>query len=131
MLKKYLVLILMFLVINLSFGATVFAQTTAEKEAKFTEKVKAGINRLGTGKDSKVSIKLKDGTKLKGYIGSINENSFVVVDEKTGVSTEVPYPQTKQVKASNLKKGLILALAIASVLGVILLIGLIPAVRRS
>ena len=101
MLKKYLTLILTILVINLSFSAVAFADTKVEKEAKFAEKVKANVTKLGTGKDAKVEVKLKDGTKIKGYIRQIYEGSFVVIDDKTGASTEIPYPQVKQAKGKS------------------------------
>ncbi|MGI8468137.1 MAG: hypothetical protein ACR2N3_06770 [Pyrinomonadaceae bacterium] len=120
MLKKYLTLIIAILVINLSFGATAFAETKAEKTAKFAEKVKANIAKLGTGKDAKIAVKLKDGTKLKGYVSQINENSFVVVDEKTGSATEVPYPNAKQVKCNNLSNGAKVAIAVGILAAVIL-----------
>jgi hypothetical protein len=45
-----------------------FAETKEEKEAKLAEKIKVSVIKLGVGKDAKVSLKLKDGKKLKGYI---------------------------------------------------------------
>ena len=114
MLKKYFTLILTVLIINLSLSASAFAETKAEKETKFADKVKQNVIKLGTGKEAKVKVKLKDGTKLKGYIGSINEGSFVVIDENTQMPTEVPYPQTKNIKGWN-SEGVIIALAIAGV----------------
>ena len=50
------------------------------------------------GKGALVRVKLRDGTKLAGYVSEANENSFVIVDSKTGAATNVPYPQVKQVK---------------------------------
>lgn len=81
---------LMVLVMNLATVA--FASGNDEKEAKFVEKVKSEVAKLGTGTDAKVQVKLKDGTKLKGYISEANDKQFVVVDSK-GRSTAVPYPQ--------------------------------------
>lgn len=112
MFKKYLTLILAILVINLSLGATVFADTKEDKAAKFADKVKANIIKLGTGKDAKVQVKLKDGTKLKGYVSQISDDKFVVVDEKTGNATEVPYPNAKQVKGNNLSTGAKIAIGL-------------------
>ena len=123
MFKKYLTLILTFLVLNLSLSATVFAETTAEKEAKFAEKVKTQITKLGVGIDAKIQVKLKDGTKLKGYVSEINENSFVVIDEKTGVSTEVSYPKTKQVKGNNLSTGVTILIAVVIIIAIAGIVG--------
>jgi hypothetical protein len=129
MFKKSVLLILTILVVNLSLSGVALAETKAEKEAKFAEKVKVNFNKLGTGIDSKVQVKLKDGTKLKGYISQINEKSFVVTDEKTGTETEVPYPQTKQVKGNNLSTGVKIAIGIGIVLAVIILVGVLAPER--
>jgi len=68
--------------------------------------------KLGTGKDARVKIKLRNGTKLKGYVSEINDESFFVVEDSTGATTEVPYPQTKQVKGNNLSSGAKIAIGI-------------------
>ena len=91
MFKKYLTLILTVFVVNLSLSASVFAETS--KEAKHAEKVKVNITKLGTGKDARVEVKLRDKTKLKGYVSEINENNFVVVEDKMGASNEVAYSE--------------------------------------
>ncbi|HRH40083.1 MAG TPA: hypothetical protein PKY82_00460 [Pyrinomonadaceae bacterium] len=122
MYRKYLTLILTVLVINLSLSATIFAETKAEKEAKFAEKIKINVTKLGIGTDAKVQVKLKDGTKLNGYISQINEDSFLVVDEKTGETKEVPYPQTKQIKGNNLSTGVKIAIGVAIGLAIIVII---------
>ena len=120
MFKKYLTIILTFLILNLSLSAVAFAETKAEKEAKFADKVKVNVTKLGTGTEAKIQVKLKDGTKLKGYVSQINENSFVVTDEKTGVATEIPYPNAKQVKGNNLSTGVKIAIGVA--IGVVVLL---------
>lgn len=121
MFRKYLTIMITILVINVSLGSIAFANTKEENEAKFAEKVKVNITKLGTGTDAKVQVKLKDGSKLKGYISQINENSFLVVDDKTGITTEVPYPQTKQVKGNNLSTGVKIAIGVGIALAVIII----------
>jgi hypothetical protein len=123
MLKKILCLILAAMLINLTTVNFAYADSKAEKEAKFVEKVKTNIIKLGTGIDAKVRIKLKDGTKLRGFVSQINNNNFVVVDEKTGRATEVPYPNAKQVKGNNLSTGVTIAIGVAIFLVVVCLIG--------
>ena len=109
MFKRYFTLILTVLVFNLFLGSSGFANT---KEDKFAAKVKSEITRLGMGKEARVEVKLRDKTKLKGYVSQINENSFVVVEDKTGTATEVPFPNAKQVKGNNLSEGVKIALGI-------------------
>jgi hypothetical protein len=108
MLRKMVSMLLICLVMNMA----VFAN--GNKESKLTEKVKSEVTKLGTGTDSKVKVKLKDGTKLKGYISEIKSDSFVVINED-GVSSEVPYPNAKQVKGNNLSTGVKIAIGIGLV----------------
>jgi small nuclear ribonucleoprotein (snRNP)-like protein len=115
MLKKMMTILLICLVMNLA----VFAG--GNKEAKFAEKVKSEIAKLGTGTDAKVKVKLKDGTKIKGYITEIDEDSFTVMNEQNNSATKIPYPQAKQVKGNNWSTGI----TIAVVAGIILLIAAI------
>ncbi len=74
------------------------AQT--ESDTKFAEKVKTNVAKRGAGKDVKVKIKLKDGTKLKGYVSKVKDSGFVVVNEKTRTDTEIQYLQVKQLEQS-------------------------------
>jgi hypothetical protein len=102
----------------------VYADSKAEKEARFAEKVKEGIGKLGTGAAARVEVKLRDQRKLKGYIGEAGEDSFSVVDDKTGAATRVAYPQVQKVKGNNLSTGakIAIGLGVAVTILVILLI---------
>lgn len=122
MFKKYLVLGLTVLVINLFLSPSVFAGTAGEKESRFAERVKTNIAKLGTGKDAQVEIKLRDKTKLKGYVSEIKENSFVVVDAETGNAAEVPYSSAKQVKGNNLSSGVKIIIGVGIILAVIIVL---------
>ena len=118
MLKKILSMTIAIFVVNMAMVPFVFASDNAEKEAKFTEKVKAEISKIGSGSDAKVRVKLKDGTKLEGYVSEIKADSFTVVDKKSGNATSVPYPNVKQVKGNNLSDGVVIALVFAALIGV-------------
>ena len=100
MLKKVISVLLIGFIMNFAVVAT-FAETKEEKEAKFAGKVKANVEKLGTGTDSKIEVKLKDGTKIMGYVSEINEKEFVVMDSKTGQQIPVSYTNVKQVKGKN------------------------------
>ena len=123
MFKKYLSAVLCGLLINLTAILTVSAATKPDNEVKFAEKVKAGIAKLGTGPDAKIQVKLRDGTKLKGYVSKIEEDYFVVTDAKTGATTTVAYPQVKQTKGNNLSTGVKIAIAIVIVAAILAFIG--------
>jgi len=121
--KKILTSILALLVINFVCVTAATAKPSAEKNAKFAAKVKAGIVKLGTGPAARVEVKLRDGSKLKGYVSEANDASFVVVDDKTGVTRDVPYPQVKQVKGNNLSTGAKIAIAVVIFIVVFAIIG--------
>ncbi len=108
--------------LNLSIAPSAFASGNNENEAKFAEKVKAGIAKLGTGPDAKIEIKLKDGTKLKGYVTEISSDQFVIMDSKTGQPIPVLYPQVKQVKGNNLSRGTIITLGFIALFVVLIII---------
>ncbi len=121
MLKKYLSLTLVVLVAHMICAAPAIAKSKAEKEIEFAGKVKAGIAKIGTGPEARVKLKLRDKTKLEGYISEAGENSFVVTDAKTGVATTVAYPQVKTVKGNNLSKGAWITIGVIAGIGVVLL----------
>lgn len=125
MLKKILSLILIGLILNLAFYTTnVRANANEEKEAKFAAQVKSAVLKLGTGTEAKVQIKLKDGTKYKGYISEANQDNFTVVDAKMNKNT-IPYSQVKQVKGRNNLTGDTIIVITGFVLAVLAVIALV------
>src|SRR5258707_15864864 len=114
--KNFLITVLAALVINLLCVTAAPANPRADKDAQFAAKVKAGILKLGTGPAAHVEVKLRDGTKLKGYVAEAGEDRFVVVEEKSGASMDVPYPQVKQVKGNNLSTGVKIAIVVGIIL---------------
>ena len=102
----------------------VYAESRTEKEARFVEKVKKGVNKLGTGTATRIEVKLRDKTTLKGYLGEIGEDGFSVVDAKTGAATKVLFPQVQTVKGNNLSTGAKIAIGLG-ILAAILAIFLI------
>ena len=96
-------------------GTSVAAGSNEDKAARYAEKIKAGISKLGTGATARVEVKLRDKTKLKGYVSEISDNHFVVIDDRTGAAITVAYPQVKQVKGNNLSTGAKIAIGIGVV----------------
>jgi hypothetical protein len=121
---KVSLLALVFFLANLVCFTPTSAGSTTEKESQFADKVKTSIAKLGTGPETRVEVKLRDGTRLKGYIAEIAADHFVVADAKTGVTTAVPYPQVKKVKGNNLSTGAQIAIAaVVAVLVITLIFG--------
>jgi hypothetical protein len=93
-----------------------------EKQRRFTEEVRAGICRLGVGEDARIAIRLRDKTKLKGYVSDVGDGSFVITNVKTGVATTVDYPDVAQVKGNNLATGWKIAIGVGIGVGVVFII---------
>ena len=129
MTKKLLASAVAMLVINLVCAPSASAKQSVDKEAQFAAKVKAAIFKLGTGPAARVQVKLRDGTKLKGYVGEAGDDRFVVLDEKSGASRDVPYPQVKQVKGNNLSTGAKIAIGVGVAVGILVLILVVIAPR--
>ena len=96
MMKQLISVILSTALVLFSCTGTFGASTQGEKEAKQTADVKARITKLGTA--TLVEVKLRDKTKLKGYVHKIAEDHFVISDLKTDTTTTVAYAQVRQVK---------------------------------
>ena len=123
MFKKNLSLFLAASLLFPLFAApSAFAKTKEEKEAALAAKVKAGVAKLGAGKDAAISVKLRNKTKLKGYISRIEEEAFVIADAKTGAETRVAYGDVTQAKGDNLSTGAIIAISVGAAVGATLLI---------
>lgn len=122
MLRKVLSVVLAGLLIQLACAYPAFATTMSKKDYERAEKVRAGIAKLGTGTDARVKIKLKDKTKLEGYVSEAGPDQFTVTDLKTGAATSVDYSQVKQVKGNNLSTGAKIAIGVGIGVGVAILI---------
>lgn len=61
------------------------------------EKGRREVAKLGVGEKARVEVKLRDNSKLKGYFGEANEDSFTVVDSKNGFKQRVAYIDVQKV----------------------------------
>jgi hypothetical protein len=100
LLKKFLSISIVVLLLNMVGVIPAYAKGQDEAQAR-TQKIKEGIVKLGTGERARVELRLLDGRKLKGYVREAGEDSFVVVDPKTGVGTTITYLEVKEIKRSN------------------------------
>lgn len=123
MFKQTLASALMFaLLFSFITVPAVAAKSKAEKEAAQLAKVKAQFAQFGSGPEARLSVKLRDKTKLTGYVSEVKTDSFVLTDLKTGTSTEIPYGDVAQAKGKNLSTGAIIAISVAAAVGVTLLV---------
>lgn len=85
------------------------AASAEDKEGQSTQvqsdqanKIKAKVQKTGAGGKSKVRVKLRDGTDLRGYISDIGNDSFTVTDSATHKATPVRYADAQSVKGKGL-----------------------------
>jgi|ERR1044072_1603570 hypothetical protein len=116
MLKKVLSLVFVGVLLSGAGVRLVYAESKEEKATRLAEKVKAGISKLGTGAEARIEVKLRDKTKLKGYVSEAGEDSFVIVDEKTSATSRVTYLQVQQVKGNNLSTAAEIAIGVGVIL---------------
>ena len=119
--KRHLAIVLMGLLIFLTSGGYALAQSNGQDEAKFIEKIKTKITRLGVGEKARAQIKLRNGQKLKGYVSSAGDNEFSFTERNSGKTSTVIYADVREVKRpGGLSKGTKIAI-VAGIGGAIIL----------
>jgi hypothetical protein len=103
MFKKALTAALAALLINLAAAGDVRA-VVAQDAAAAAAKVKEAVAKLGTGPSALAEVKLKNRTKLKGYVADASDESFTVVGSD-GKATRVAYAEVEGVKAVKPRSG--------------------------
>ena len=100
--RKYLVVALVALLMQSVAGvpAVAAAKKQAENDAQLLEGVKVKVARLGVGEKARVTVRFKDGTKLKGYIAQVKDSEFIVRDRKTDAPSVVRYQDVARVDSN-------------------------------
>ena len=112
------------------------AQTTKE-DAKRAARAREALKPYGTGKDSRVAVRLRDKSELKGYVSEKDEESFVVTNAETGAAARVLYSQVEKLEiTSDVLKGALkrgtrpktlaknIAISVGVLLGIAIILGL-------
>lgn len=119
---KKLVTLLLVLTVNLGAVRLAYADSKEDKQARFAEKVRANVLKLGTGESARVRVKLRDQAKLEGYISDAGAETFTVTNRKTGVATTIDYVQVKSVQGNNLSTGAKIAIGVGIAATIIFII---------
>jgi len=91
-LNRTIVFVLLAILLSISLGPGLTAAQTSGAE------IRSQVQRLGTGRDARIEVKLHNGTKIKGYVETVTNDSFTVVDSKTGTSQVVVFTDVVSVK---------------------------------
>ncbi len=83
-----------------TLGPAARAQSTLNAETKAKTEV---VNRLNK-KETRVKVKLRNGSEMKGRITQSSENSFTLTDEKTGNPSDIAYADVVNVEGRGMSK---------------------------
>jgi sRNA-binding regulator protein Hfq len=83
-----------------TFGPVARAQSGLNAESKAKAEV---VNRLNK-KETRVKVKLRNGSEMKGRITQSGENSFTLTDEKTGNRSDIAYTDVVNVEGRGMSK---------------------------
>ena len=97
MLKTLLSLLVAFMLL-LAAVPQPAAAGQSKSQVPTVEAVKSKIARQGIGAKAKVTIRLKNGTKVKGYVAQAEESDFVIRDRKTDAATTIRYEDVLKVE---------------------------------
>lgn len=104
MYKKFLALVLAGLVAHAATAAMAPVASASQgggaTTAQPVETVKAKVARQGVGENARVTVRMKNGTKVKGYVSQIGDEDFVVRDRKTDAATTVAYNDVAKVESN-------------------------------
>ncbi len=112
MMNKFLSIGLIRLLIIFADSPFVLAQRNAANDNTNVEEIKKSILKRGTGEKQRISVKMLNGTKMKGYINQAGEDSFTLTDSNTSQSTVLAYRDIAKVGSSGLSKGAKIALGV-------------------
>lgn len=91
-------------------------------EARLIQKVRSSVLKLGVGPDARIEVKLRDRTRLSGFVSQAGPDSLGIASETTGAITGVSYADVTQVKGHNLSTGAKIGIGIAIGFAVVALI---------
>jgi len=80
-----------------AWGADVVRAQTGS-DAQTIDKTRVKVQKLGVGPKARVEGKLRDNTKFKGHISATSQDSFTVIDARTGASQTIDYADVAGVK---------------------------------
>ena len=119
MIRRFLSITLAGLLTTTMTPVCISAQATTQPS--HAEKIRVKVMRIGVGR-ARVSVKLRNHMKQRGFIGQIGDDGFSLVDPKSGTVTPVPYGEVLEVKNTNRHALLRFAIGIGTIVGLMALI---------
>ena len=97
-----------------TLGPAARAQSTINTETKAKTEVVDRLNK----KETRVKVKLRNGSEVKGRITQTGENSFTLTDEKTGSRSDIVYADVLNVEGRGMSKTKKIAIGVGIGVGV-------------
>ena len=99
--KRTLTILFLALAIVLtSFGPVARAQSGLNTETRAKAEVVERLNK----KETRVKVKLRNGSEMKGRITQSGDNSFTLTDEKTGSHSDIAYADVVNLEGRGMSK---------------------------
>ena len=83
-----------------TLGPAARAQSNLNAETKAKAEVVDRLNK----KETRVKVKLRNGSEVKGRITQSSDNSFTLTDEKTGSRSDIAYADVVNVEGRGMSK---------------------------
>ena len=74
-------------------------------QSQSSDKIKAAVQARGVGEKAKVIVKMQNQKTRKGYISSVGEESFVLMEAATNSPSSISYADVIEVRKPGLSKG--------------------------
>lgn len=129
--SKNALLVILIVLLIFTNTSVVFAR---KQTVDNTEKVKAEVLKRGTNDKKSVRVKMLNGTKLKGFISQIGDDSFTLTISKPNQTTVIAYRDVKKVEGGGLSGGARVGIIVGSAVGgtvLVLYLLFLNAVRNS
>ena len=97
MLRRILTTVLSGILLGATLGLPAARAQTGD-DARLTEQTRAAVQKAGVGREARVEVKLRDDTKVKGYVSGAGADSFTVTDAKTGAAQTLAYTDVARVQ---------------------------------
>jgi uncharacterized Zn finger protein len=85
---------------------------TPSQQITQVEKIKADVQKHGTGEKARVKVTLRDKTQMKGSIFEIEDSSFSITDKKAGGTKSISYADVERIQGVGLSKGAKIAIGV-------------------
>ena len=91
---------LAYAIVLTSFGPVARAQSGLNTETKAKAEIVKRLNK----RETRVKVKLRNGSEMKGRITQSGDNSFTLTDEKTGSRNDIAYADVVNVEGRGMSK---------------------------